>query len=251
MQPRIQIPSRNSRARRIRRRALLAGTLLSICIARTGQADAQVPQTLDVSACDGRSRERLQWLVERLDSREFYADLWWRGLVRVLHRGHGRSGRPRGVENDGGQRADLIVSAVKAARRRDATLLLPAGGAARGRPLRTEALPDRESCAARVAQGEALLRQAAQESQQRWSWKGHVFNVGVNLAGALIVTQAFHQKSGWTSMGVGIAVGEAMLWSHPWQGKSDLEEYEARFAFASPPHRAGRWCRTLGDFCYR
>jgi hypothetical protein len=102
-------------------------------------------------------------------------------------------------------------------------------------PLIAEPLPDEESCLARVAEGETLLRQAAKESQQRWDWKPHLFNVGVNIAGALIVTQAFNQTSGWTSAGIGIAVGEAMVWSHPWKGKSDLEEYETRFTYASRP----------------
>src|SRR5262245_49214898 len=42
-----------------------------------------------------------------------------------------------------------------------------------------------------------------------------------------IVAEGFAEDDGWISAGVG--VGEAMLWSHPWTGRSDLQEYQARF----------------------
>ena len=103
-------------------------------------------------------------------------------------------------------------------------------------PLLDQATPASEqTCLALVGQGEDLLRKAAKESQQRWDWKPHAFNVALNLAGALIVTQAFNGGKGWQSMGIGIAVGEAMIFSHPWKGKSDLAEYESAFGPSAPP----------------
>jgi len=190
---------------------------------------------LDTSACEGGSKARLEWLVDRTDSRELYADIWWRGWIGAYSTGMVLQSVRAGLEDDGGKRADLIVSAVKALG--GATRLYFYRPVARlgADPLRAEALPDEAACLARVEQGEALLRQAAEESDRRWDWKPHLFNVALNVAGALIVTQAFDQKSGWTSAGIGIAVGEAMLWSHPWHGGSDLEEYEASFAPGSPP----------------
>jgi hypothetical protein len=230
----MHIPACSSGLKGRCRRALIAGTLLWICNPSRGLAEGPIAPTFDVSACDGRTRERLQWLFERADSREGHADLWWRGWIGFYGAGAVFQGTRAGFEDDEGQRADLIVSAAKAV-----------GGVARlffsrpvarlgADPLRAEALPDEESCLARVAQGEGLLHQAAQESERRWDWKPHLFNVAVNTAGALIVTQAFDQNSGWISAGIGIAVGKAMLWSHPWHGKSDLEDYEVRFAHALP-----------------
>jgi hypothetical protein len=55
----------------------------------------------------------------------------------------------------------------------------------------------------------------------------------LNGAGGAIVAEGFDEDDGWVSAGIGVAVGEAMLWSHPWKGRSDLEEYEARFASRS------------------
>ena len=234
VQPRTHIPARSPWARQIRRRALIAGTLLSICVSGTGQADSQDARTLDVSACEVRTKARMQWLVDRADSRERHADIWWRGWIGFYGAGVAIQSTRAGFEDDAGKRADLIVSAAKALG--GVTRLYFSRPVARlgADPLRAEALPDEKACLERVAQGETLLRQAADESERRWDWKAHLFNVALNTAGAVIVTQAFDQKSGWTSGGIGIAVGEAMLWSHPWHGRSDLEEYEASFAPSAP-----------------
>jgi len=209
--------------------------LLSIFLSDTGQADDPGPRTLDLSACSGGTRERLEWLVERLESRELYADIWWKGWTGFYATGVVFQSTRAAIKDDSGKRADLIVSAVKALG--GVTRLYFARPTARlgADPLQAAPLPDEQACLARVAEGEALLTKAADESQDRWSWKAHAFNVGVNLAGALIVTQAFNGGKGWESMGVGIAVGEAQIWSHPWKGRSDLEEYQANFAPGGPP----------------
>jgi hypothetical protein len=133
-----------------------------------------------------------------------------------------------GVEDDDGKRADLVVSAVKALG--GVTRLYFTRPVARlGADPLEGSLPDAAACQARVTKGEELLRQAAKESDRRWDWKPHLFNVLLNGAGGAIVAEGFDEEDGWVSAGVGVAVGEAMLWSHPWKGRSDLEEYETRF----------------------
>jgi len=211
------------------------GTLLSIFVPGTGQADDLDLRALDVSACGAGTRARLEWLVDRADSRERYADIWWRGWTGFYTVGVAVQSTRAALEDDRGQQADLIVGAVKALA--GLTRLYFTRPVARlgADPLRAEALPDENACLERVAQGEAFLQQAADESDRRWSWKSHLFNVALNMAGAVIVTQAFDEKDGWTSAGIGIAVGEAMSWSHPWKGRSDLEEYQASFAPSAPP----------------
>jgi hypothetical protein len=200
-----------------------------------GHAEALDAPMLDTTSCKSRSQERLTWLVERAESRERYADLWWRGWIGFYGAGAVIQGTRAGFEDDKGKRVDLIVSAVKAVGGTTRLYFYRPVARLGADPLLAEPLPNEEACIERVAQGEALLQKAAKESQSRWDLKGHFFNVAVNLFGALIVTQGFDQKSGWTSAGIGIAVGEAMLWSHPWHGKSDLEEYETRFGPPTTP----------------
>ena len=185
---------------------------------------------LDTSRCAGDSRARLEWLVDRLESRERYADLWWRGWFGFYGVGMVVQSVRAGVEGDHGERADKIVSAVKAAG--GVTRLYFSRPVARlgADPLREDSLADEAGCHRAVEHAEALLRQAADESDRRWSVTAHLVNVGINVAGALIVTEGFHEDDGWGSAAVGIAVGEAMLWSHPWNGRTDVEEYQAHFA---------------------
>jgi hypothetical protein len=181
---------------------------------------------LDTSRCAGGTADRLHWLVMRLESRD------WIGFYAA---GVAVEGTKAGLDDHRGDRANDAVSAAKAV-----------GGVARlyvtrptarlgADPLEGESFADETACQARVVQAEALLRKAAEESDRRWSPTPHLVNLAVNLAGALIVTQAFDESDGWTSAAIGFAVGEAMQWSHPWSGRDDLSEYEARFATGSRP----------------
>lgn len=249
MQSRTHGPARSGSARRTPRRTLLAGSLLFLA-AGAARAEDQTPNLLDVSACSEGSQARLQWLVERLESREQYADIWWKGWFGFYAIGVVYQSTSAALEDDGSHQADDIVGAVKAVIGVTRLYFFRPTARLGADPLIVAAPPDEASCVARVAEGEELLRKAADESEQRWDWKPHFFNVALNLAGALIATQAFDDdngfKKGWYSMGIGIAVGEAMIFSHPWKGKSDLEEYQAAFSPSVPqtswsiqPYHAG------------
>lgn len=245
MQSRTHGPARRW-SRRTLLSSLLAGSLFFTFAAGTARADDQDPKLLDVSACSEGTRARLEWLVERLDSRELYADIWWKGWLGFYSIGVVYQSTRAATYDDDGHQADAIVGAVKAAL--GVTRLIVTRPTARlgADPLLVDVPASEDACVARVKQGEELLREAANQSDARLSWKPHAFNVALNLAGALVATQAFGAHKGWTSMGVGIAVGEAMILSHPWKGKSDLEEYEAAFSPSTPqtswsiqPYHAG------------
>jgi hypothetical protein len=189
--------------------------------------------TIDASRCEPGTRSRLEWLVDRLESRELYADLWWRGWIGFYGLGVVIQSARAGTEDDDGEQADLVVSAVKAVG--GVTRLYFQRPTARlgADPVLAQPITEETVCRRAVEQAEDLLRKAAHESDGRWRWTPHLANVGVNLAGALIVTQGWDEDDGWESMAIGIAVGEAMIWSHPWKGRDDLEEYESRFRTAA------------------
>ncbi len=245
MQSRTHGPARRW-SRRTLRWSLLAGSLFFTFAAGTARADDQDPKLLDVSACSEGSRARLEWLVERLESRELYADIWWKGWLGFYSIGVVYQSVQASIDDDDGHQADDIVGAVKALIGVTRLVFVRPTARLGADPLQVATPPSEEVCLQRVAEGEELLRKAAKESDQRWDWKPHTFNVALNLAGALVATQAFGAHKGWTSMGIGIAVGEAMIFSHPWKGKSDLEEYQAAFSPSTPqtswsiqPYHAG------------
>ena len=220
------------------RLATLAVALLLQAAASLAVAREPTP-SLDTSACDTNSGARLQWLVERLDQRSPYADLWWKGWLGIYTTGAVLQGVRAGIEHDQGHRADYVVSAVKAVGGVTRLALSQPTARLGADPLRGERITSEAACRQRVEHGEALLGDAAQESERRWDWKAHLVNVAVNFGGAVIVTEGFEENDGWASAGVGIAVGEAMLWSHPWTGGSDVEEYQQRFAAGG--NDAPRW----------
>ena len=212
-------------------RLLLLAVLACLLAPRPAAADA---------ACDPGTRARLAFIEGRLEARRGYANVWWLGWTAVYGAGVAVEGVRAGLENERGRRADFIVGAVKAAIGTSRLLSFPPTARAGGAPLHAREAGSRAQCLERLAAAEARLRQAARESHRRWAWQPHAINVGLNMAGALVVAEGFDESRGWTSAGIGIAVGEAMILSHPWSADDDLADYEARFG-DRPPRERARW----------
>jgi hypothetical protein len=219
----------NSRTCRMAATALVISGLVPM------HARAVEPSTLDRCSVDDAAR--IRFLEERLDQRRGYADLWWKGWTAGYGIGTIVEAVEAGIEDDRGRKADYAVSAAKAAFGTTRLLLYPPIARKGADPMRAIEPVDAAACRDRLATGEALLRESAHESESRWSWKRHLANVAINVAGGVIVAEGFDESRGWTSMGIGIAVGEAMTFSHPWKGDDDLAEYERRFGGAPPANR--------------
>jgi hypothetical protein len=188
--------------------------------------------------CDADTASRIRFIETRLDDRRTYADWWWKGWTAAYGIGTVVESVEAGLENDDtGRRADYVVGAVKAAFGTTRLALWPPTARRGADPMRAVDPVDDAACRERLTIGEGLLRQVAEESRTRWSWKRHVANLAINLAGGVIVAEGFDESRGWTSAGVGFAVGEAMTLSHPWGGDDDLAEYERRFAADRAPDR--------------
>jgi hypothetical protein len=76
---------------------------------------------------------------------------------------------------------------------------------------------------------EALLRDSAQRAAARYSWQPHAKVVGVNaIAGALIA--AFGDGGdALVSSAIGIAIGEANIWTQPTRPEDDWRDYQQKF----------------------
>lgn len=197
----------------------------------------EIPASLRMLS-DQALEARLADAIETLDYGETYADVWWYGWTGFYALGaiiQTVAASTNDHDSDG-RTADKVVGAVKAAGGVAGQLLRPSTAADGADPVR--ALPDRnrEDRLRRLMIAEDRLRRRARESDQRYSLLRHGLNVGINVTGALIVWQGFDEKTrAWRSAGVGIAVGEVMLWSQPWWGRSDLEAYDQRNHIRIPP----------------
>jgi len=204
-------------------------------------------QAADLAACDPGTAERIRFIEDRLEQRRPYATLWWHGWTGTYAVGTVVQSVRAGLEDSEGKRADLVVSAVKALvgttrlmfDRPIAGMWFDVPSARFGaEPAESIAPTDESACRERLATGEDLLRKSAKESESRWDWKRHAGNLAFNVAGGLIVAYGFDDETrGWRSAGVGIAVGEAMIFSRPWKADDDLAEYEQRFNGAPSPPR--------------
>jgi len=184
--------------------------------------------------CDADTAARLEFIETRLEARRQYADIWWKGWLGGYAVGTVVESVLAGREDDTGRRADYVVSAVKALGGTVRVYLDPPPARTGADAMREVAPVDAAACRERLAIGERQLRANADDTASRWSWKRHAANVGINVAGGIIVAEGFDESRGWASMGVGIAVGEAMILSRPWHGDDDLAEYDRRFNAAAP-----------------
>jgi hypothetical protein len=185
--------------------------------------------------CAPETTARSRFLEERLEGRRRYAEVWWTGWATVHGLGLVVEGTRAGFENDRGVRANLAVNAVKSSIGLARDFIDPPHAKDGADALRAIPATSPEACEARLARAEELLRRNADEADERYSWKRHLANLGLNLAGAVIVAEAFDEPRGWASGAIGFAVGEVQLWSQPWQARGDWEEYQRRFRAAGSP----------------
>ena len=210
--------------------------LLALAMATAvGPVGAVAAEESALGHCSAGTAERVGFIEERLEQRRSYATWWWRGWTGFYGLGTVVQSVQAGIEDDRGKRADYTVSAVKAGFGVGRLLFYPITAKQGADPMRAVDPVDESACRERLRIGEELLRTNARESESRWSWKRHAPNVGINVAGGLIVAEGFDESArGWRSAGIGIAVGEAFTWSHPWKADDDLVDYEQRFESSGP-----------------
>lgn len=212
-------------------------TLIAFADTAWAQGERQQP-----TLSDAQVRERVVYLEHTLDDGRTYADYWWKGWTAFYGLGVIIQSVQAGMDDSSGTRADHIVGAVKATGGVISQFFRPmlaAEGADPVRALPSETADDRMK---QLLAAEDLLRRNAEQADGRYSWKRHLGNVGTNVAGALIVWQGFGERTrAWRSAGVGIAVGEVMIWSQPWWSRDDLEEYERRFSTDMPAQPRVSW----------
>lgn len=202
-----------------------------------GVALAQDAPESAIDRCEGDTRLRLRFIEEHLDSKQTYAQRWNIAWNTVYSAGIVVGGGQAWMADDRGDRAAQVVSAVKATIGLTQSLLDPPPARLGMRDLPTISTDSAEGCATRLARAEEILRENAEKSrEERFSWKPHVGNVALNLAGALIVSEGFGDESAaWQDGALGFVVGEGRIWSYPWHADGALKEYERRFPASGVP----------------
>lgn len=232
-------------ARRIRTwRATATGVeilLLACALCRPAQAaDFEAPLSGDVSRLPDAELERRIEIVEKLlEGSETHADWWQRGWLGVFAGGAVVQGIRAAATDEGDERADATVSAVKAAGGATRLTADPLQARLGADPIRTMPERTRADRLRKLMRAEEMLVENAEDARERRSWTRHLLSAGVNLLGGGILLALDEPERAATSAGVGIAVGELHLWSQPWQPERDVDAYRERLAARRRPSPGG------------
>lgn len=210
------------------------GALLMLLFVLPLSLQAVAAEPLPTPLPSGRLNERLELLTQRLDADRWHADHWNRGWVAV-YLGAAVTNAALFVNTPGwSARGSFGVEAIKASAGVVGHVLLQPFSAHHGADeLRARPGSSFVDLHAKVQFGEWLLARNAREADMRYAWHRHLAAVLVNVAGVLVVGLACED---WTTAAVngaiGLAAGEAEIWSQPWRSRGDLRDYRRRFGAA-------------------
>ena len=209
---------------------LAAVSLLAVGL---GCASLSAPPTAPdpaIARCPPPLAVRLRFLEQHLEGEARYARRWW-AVWNVVHGGGiVVSGSLAGIEHGRGERAGHVVDAAKAGIGLTQNLLGPPIAKDALLQLRTVDLASPGGCERRIADAETLLLRAAEQARrERRAWWPHLSNLALNLVGAWIVAEGFHEGSGWSSGALGLVVGEIQIWTFPARADEILAEYRRRY----------------------
>ena len=81
----------------------------------------------------------------------------------------------------------------------------------------------------KLAEAERMLEQSARRADDRYTWKPHLLNIGINLLGAGAIVAFGDSDDALGSAALGLAVGEAAIWSTPASAQEHWKSYQQRF----------------------
>jgi len=192
----------------------------------------------DLSRLDDREVvRRLRLLVDLLEAGEFGVEVWQYGFAAGYGMGVALGVAETVLAEDGEARVEPVVTLVKAVGGTASLVLDPHPGR-RGAD-DVLALPSATPHDRRrqLAAAERLLARAEARTRTRWHWAPHLGNLALNLAGGGIVWALGERGGAISSSLVGIAVGEAMIWSEPTRARVDAAVYRRAIGRGAAPAR--------------
>jgi hypothetical protein len=181
---------------------------------------------------------RLAFLDESLQAPQQHAKIWWWGWLAFYSAAAvveaARIPLVKSTDEDAAaQRADLALSTVKAIGGVLSIVLRPLDAMEGAHLMRRVEGSGRDAKLVRLAVGEAALERNTRESERSFSWLRHTILVLANVAHGLIVWLGYDDlQRGAISTGLGLAFGELVIWTQPWEPRASLEEYQAAWPSA-------------------
>lgn len=188
-------------------------------------AQAQDNQSLN----DEEIEARLRFLDSRLQELRKPSSYWqygWSGFYSVS----GAAQLYKAVdESDSDDEVKYFVGAAKSAGAL-AMLLVKPLPVVEGMDTYAQMPSDtKEQKLARLEKAESLLRREAIRADSRYTLKPHMLTVGVNLVGAAVIAAFGDSDDALGSAALGIAIGEAAIWTQPSASIKHWDSYHQKF----------------------
>jgi hypothetical protein len=178
---------------------------------------------------DAELDRRVDFLTEKLDENRLHAAAWKYGWL-VVNAGGGIAAAVQAAvvhnDNQPDHQTSDICQAVKGAIGVTYLLLNPMPGTSGADPVRELPNVTHEDKMARLGRAEYILAREAERAHSRTSWWLHFGNFMVNAILASPVLARGNQGLALQNFGIGFGVGEAQIWTQPWEGPKDWEDYE-------------------------
>ncbi len=87
----------------------------------------------------------------------------------------------------------------------------------------------RQEKLSRLTKAETMLKQTAWRANDRYTFKPHAMTVGINIIGAAAIAAFGDSSDALGSAALGIAIGEAAIWTQPTAAESKLNDYSEHF----------------------
>jgi len=121
------------------------------------------------------------------------------------------------------------IGALKSAGGLADMLLRPHPGRLGKAPLRELPGATPEQRRRRLDAGETTLLHSAERAASRRSWRPHLKVLGVNLVAGALIAAFGDEGDAVSSTALGLAIGEANIWTQPARPEEDWDEYRRRF----------------------
>ena len=179
---------------------------------------------------DAELDRRIEWLEQTLDAGAGYSKLWQYGWSSGYAVGMVGGAVQAGLTSKNDTRVNAIVTASKALIGTTRLLLTPHPGRLGAQPMRDVVGTGHNAKLQRLAAGEAQLEEVAERAEKRHRWQRHAGSVALNLIGGGFIFGFGDDTDAAVSIGVGLVVGELMIWTSPKRAEADLQSYRQQFA---------------------
>ena len=208
-----------------------------VCSLVAASALADEPKTGEISSnpqalSDQELDRRIAWLQTTLENGSGYSKLWQHGWTSGYALGVAIGTAQAATTNSDDTRISAIVTASKGVIGTARLLLTPHPGRLGAQPMLDIPGNGRDARLRRLTAGETQLQRVADRAGKRLRWTRHAGNVALNLIGGAFVLGFGDETDAAVSTGVGVLVGELMIFTSPKRGEANLSAYQQRFAGA-------------------